>query len=80
MSDKSNQNKKEWKDYLLSSGLPLEQSVIQALRALGIEWIKEYTYERFNEKGIPTIFLVDIHAQVIESNCCLLYTSPSPRD
>ena len=67
MDNKSSQKKKkEWKDYLLSSGLPLEQSVIQILRKMGIEWIREYKYERLNENGLPTIFSVDIHAQVIE--------------
>lgn len=58
---------KSWKDHLLSSGLPLEQSVIQTLRELGIRWPREYKYERLNENGIPTVFSVDIHAQVMEA-------------
>ncbi len=56
---------KTWKDHLLSSGLPLEQSVIQTLRSLGIEDPREYKYERLNEQSVPTIFSVDIHAMMI---------------
>jgi hypothetical protein len=56
---------KDWKDHLLSSGLPLEYSVVQCLRQLGVERPKEYRYERTNEYGIPTIFSVDVHATVI---------------
>src|SRR3990172_413536 len=54
--------KRTWKDHLLSSGLPLEQSVIQSLRKLDILDPREYKYERINEAGIPTLFSVDIHA------------------
>lgn len=55
-------NKKSWKDHLLSSGLPLEQSVIQILEELGIQGPTEYKYERNNELGIPTVFSVDVYA------------------
>lgn len=57
--------KKSWKDHLLSSGLPLEQSVIQTLEQLGIEGPTEYKYERNNESGIPTLFSIDVHASQI---------------
>jgi len=55
-------SKKSWKEHLLSSGLPLEQSVIQVFQGLGIDKPKEYKYERINENGIPTIFSIDVHA------------------
>lgn len=58
-------DKKSWKDHLLSSGLPLEQSVMQILEQLGIEGPIEYNYERNNELGIPTIFSIDVYAPQI---------------
>lgn len=58
-------DKKSWKDHLLSSGLPLEQSVIQILEKLGVQGPTEYKYERNNELGIPTIFSVDVYASQI---------------
>ena len=57
--------KRKWKDYLLSSGLPLEQSVIQDLEQLGMEGLREFKYERKNEVGIQTIFSVDVYAPQI---------------
>jgi hypothetical protein len=54
-------SKKTWKDYFLSSGLPLEQSVIKTLEILGMEGLTEFKYERNNEVGIPTVFSVDVH-------------------
>jgi hypothetical protein len=57
--------KKTWKDHLLSSGLPLEQSVIRDLKSIGIIDPREYKYERLNENGVPTVFSVDIQATMI---------------
>jgi hypothetical protein len=57
--------KKTWKDHLLSSGLPLEQSVANTLESLGIMDPREYKYERTNENGIPTVFSVDLRASVV---------------
>jgi hypothetical protein len=50
---------KDWKDSLLSSGIPLEQSLRQTLINLGITFVSEYAYERLNEEGINTIFSID---------------------
>ena len=58
---------KTWKDHLLSSGLPLEQSVVQVLKSLGVEDAREYKYEKPNEQGVPTTFSVDIHATLVKS-------------
>jgi len=57
---------KSWKDHLLSSGLPLEYSVIQELRSREMQFIREYVYERPNELGVATQFSIDIHAQVMK--------------
>jgi hypothetical protein len=51
-----------WKDNLLSSGLPLEYSVRKSLEDLGIWGAREYKYERINEAGIPVLFSIDTHA------------------
>lgn len=60
---------KNWKDFLLSSGLPLEYSVIKILEKLDISSPEEYSYERKNELGLPAYFSVDINAeQYIISN------------
>jgi hypothetical protein len=61
-------NKKTWKHHLLSSGLPLEQSVIQVLseiartddRSSRYTWRSDYTYPRENEYGVLVDFSVDI--------------------
>ena len=50
---------KDWKNSLLSSGIPLEQSLRQTLINLGITSVSEYAYERLNEEGINTIFSID---------------------
>jgi len=55
-------NQLKWKDYLLSSGLPLEYSVRRTLEDLGVWGATEYKYERINEAGIPVLFSVDVHA------------------
>lgn|SRR3989338_624949 len=60
-------SKKSWKDYLLSSGMPLEYSVIQTLEKLGIRVPREYKYERINETGVPTLFSIDVHATEIDA-------------
>lgn len=57
--------KRTWKDYFLSSGLPLEQSVIQTLEGLGVEGLKEFKYERKNEAGTTTLFSVDVYGPQI---------------
>ena len=58
-------SKKNWKDYVLSSGLPLEQSVTKTLEILGMEGLTEFKYERNNEVGIPTVFSVDVYGSQI---------------
>jgi len=57
--------KRTWKDYFLSSGLPLEQSVIQTLEGLGMEGLTEFKYERKNEVGTTTLFSVDVYGPQI---------------
>ena len=53
---------KSWKDYLLSSGLPLEQSIIQQFRSSEFQHVSEYKYERVDSQGSTKIFSVDVHA------------------
>jgi len=55
-------SKKSWKDHLLSSGLPLEHSVIRELKQHGFLSPREFQYERKNEHGVPTLFSVDVEA------------------
>jgi len=50
----------KWKDYLLSSGLPLEYSTSQILNDLGFKGHSEYRYQRANEAGLDREFSVDI--------------------
>lgn len=57
--------KRKWKDYFLSSGLPLEQSVTQTLERLGMEGLTEFKYERKNEVGLTTVFSVDVYGPQI---------------
>ena len=38
------------------------------------------TYRRFEQKAVPQDVVNDIVQAVRLSSCCLLYTSPSPRD
>lgn len=59
---------KTWKDHLLSSGLPLEHSVAQALGKLGMIDPREFRYTRANEHGVLTTFSVDVHAECLISN------------
>lgn len=56
---------KSWKEHLLSSGIPLEHSVIETIQTLGLSGPTEFKYERPNELGIPTIFSVDVHASKV---------------
>lgn len=55
---------RQWKDLILRSGLPLEQSVLQKLREVEDEKFadsREYKYIRANEEGVPTVFSVDFN-------------------
>lgn len=52
---------KKWKDFLLSSGLPLEHDVKQILEKHNIIRPIEYRYERHNENGVPVVFSTDIY-------------------
>jgi hypothetical protein len=58
-------DKKEWKDHLLSSGIPLEYSISGILRKLGFCAPREYRYERFNEAGLLTQFSIDVYSSYI---------------
>lgn len=49
-----------WKDHLLSSGTPLEYSVLRALADLGVIDPTEHRYQRVNEHGITTEFSIDV--------------------
>jgi hypothetical protein len=53
---------KSWKDHLLSSGVPLEYSVIRIFEGLGIMNPGEYRYERKTDIGASQIFSVDVQA------------------
>jgi hypothetical protein len=55
-------SKKIWKDHLLSSGVPLEYSVIRIFEELGIRDAGEFCYERKTAEGVPQIFSVDVHS------------------
>jgi hypothetical protein len=59
-------SKKSWKDHLLSSGVPLEYSVIRIFEELGIRDPGEYRYERKTEEGLPQIFSVDVYARKLD--------------
>ena len=63
---------KNWKDHLLSSGLPLEQSVIGVLQTLGIDRPREFRYERVNEQGVLTGFSIDVFASQMYDHCLVL--------
>jgi hypothetical protein len=56
---------KTWREYALSSGLPLEYSVIQILERLGVSGPSELSYERQNESGHATVFSVDVHGSKV---------------
>lgn len=51
-----------WKDALLSSGVPLEYSVRRILENLNIPDAREFKYLRPNEHGIETQFSIDLKA------------------
>ena len=59
-------NKKIWKDYFLSSGVPLEFSVINTLKKFDLITPTEYKYMRLNESGCPSQFSVDIYTSYID--------------
>lgn len=59
-------SKKTWKDHLLSSGVPLEHSVIRILERLEVRPC-EYKYERINTEGLATIFSVDVYASDVDA-------------
>ena len=61
-------SKKTWKNYLLSSGIPLEHSVTTILQKLGSTNPSEFIYERINEIGLHTQFSIDISAPFILSH------------
>src|SRR5437879_2998035 len=65
-------SQKTWKDHLLSSGLPLEQSVIGVLQTLGVNRPREYRYERLNEQGILTEFSIDVFASRMYEHALVL--------
>lgn len=56
-----------WKDALLSSGVPLEYSVRRVLESLDIPDAREYKYLRPNENGIETQFSIDLRATHINT-------------
>lgn len=55
-------SEKKWKDFLLSSSIPLEHSVKQILSDLGLKNASEYNYIKPNESGISTNFSIDFRA------------------
>jgi hypothetical protein len=59
-------SKKTWKDHLLSSGVPLEYSVIRIFEELGIRDPGEYRYERATPDGLSQVFSVDVHAKKVD--------------
>ena len=60
-------SKKTWKDHLLSSGVPLEYSVIRIFEELGIRDPGEYSYERKATDGLSQVFSVDVHAKKVDA-------------
>jgi hypothetical protein len=56
-------SKKSWKDHLLSSGVPLEYSIIRIFQELGISDPGEYRYERKTLDGSSQVFSVDVHSK-----------------
>jgi hypothetical protein len=63
MSNNDTKKKKTWKDHLLSSGVPLEYSVIRIFEELGIRDPGEYRYERKMADGLAQVFSVDVYAK-----------------
>jgi hypothetical protein len=64
---------KSWKDALLSSGIPLEQAIHQKVKSLGIDLVKEYSYQRKTEEGKLEDFSVDCYFQHFIDDLCLEY-------
>jgi hypothetical protein len=60
-SGENGKSKKNWKDHLLSSGVPLEYSVGRVFEKLGMWQPKEFRYERRDADGILKVFSVDVH-------------------
>ena len=58
-------NSKKWKDHLLSSGVPLEHSVVEILKGHQLVPPREHKYERTDETGIRKLFSIDVHASKI---------------
>ena len=56
--------KKDWKDLLLRSGLPLEHDVADLLEKHKIYSYGEYSYSRINENGQQLEHSVDIDAEI----------------
>ena len=57
-------NKKDWKNLLLRSGLPLEHDVADLLEKHKIYSYGEYSYSRINENGQQLEHSVDIDAEI----------------
>ncbi len=51
---------KDWKKYLLASGLPLEQAAATVIRRAGYLVTFEYPYLRYNEQQLPGSFSIDL--------------------
>src|SRR4051812_48864672 len=62
MSQQQQGKKKDWKDYLLQSSLPLEQIVSEKLDSNQWHIDGEFPYVRPNEQDINTEFSVDLRA------------------
>jgi len=61
---------KDWKDNLLSSGLPLEHVVSTILEKNKIYSYGEYSYLRKKDKGVETERSIDINAATIIPSSC----------
>jgi hypothetical protein len=55
-------SKKSWKDHFLSSGVPLEYSIVRIFEGLGFSDPDEFRYERKTANGLSRIFSVDVHS------------------
>lgn len=53
----------KWKNAFLSSGLPLEAEVAARIIRLGLHHDSEFSYTRYDEKGVPTDCSVDLRAR-----------------
>lgn len=59
-------NEKSWKDFLLSSGIPLEYSIAKILKQRKFLISPEYNYARKNENGELINFSVDLCASELQ--------------